>query len=76
MSTTPAPPVYCQICGRQLRTPESKRRGRGPTCDEKVNPTPGRDHSPHNRRRPGTATAVASAGQPGPDLLDELDGAL
>lgn len=60
--------IYCEICGRKLRTPESRRRRRGPACDEKVNPgtpkaTRGRDHSPRT-----TSTDAPH----GPDLLDEL----
>lgn len=59
-------PVYCGICGRKLRTAESRLRGRGPTCDEKVSPARGRDHSPRRqavRSRGGTAQPAA----PDPD---------
>ncbi|GGK89423.1 DUF6011 domain-containing protein [Mangrovihabitans endophyticus] len=59
--------VECDICGRALRTPQSRARGRGPTCDEKVNPRPvavgGRDHSP-----PARLAAVSPADAP--TLLD------
>lgn len=72
-------PVHCTVCGAKLRTPESRRRGRGRVCDEKVNPLAGRDHSPL-RLNVGTplrqpAATAASAGHDGPNLLDELDGA-
>ena len=68
-------PVRCQICGRKLQTPASRARGRGLTCDEKVNPTPGRDHSTRIRtsRRPAGRPSTAQPGQDGePTLLDHL----
>jgi hypothetical protein len=58
----------CELCGRPLRTEQSRRRGRGRTCDEKVNPRRGRDHSP---RQPSARRAVPGPDQP--DLLDVLD---
>lgn len=57
----------CEICGRKLKTAESRRRGRGRVCDEKVNPGRGRDHP--SRSRPVTAKGMQAAG---PDLLDQL----
>ncbi len=71
------PPMHCQVCGRQLRTVESRRRGRGPVCDEKVNPARGRDHSPtrlRTGRRPsaGPRRGHADPAEGEPSLLDEL----
>ncbi|SNY28902.1 DUF6011 domain-containing protein [Paractinoplanes atraurantiacus] len=70
MTEQPVEPVYCEICKRKLRTPESRRRGRGRVCDEKVSSRPGtsgrsRDHSP----RTGGQAPMPMVG---PDLLDEL----
>ncbi|NMO51991.1 hypothetical protein HH310_12385 [Actinoplanes sp. TBRC 11911] len=59
--------VECDKCHRKLRSAESRRRGRGRACDEKVNPRKGRDHSPQGSTR-------RAAGTPDmPSLLDELE---
>jgi hypothetical protein len=70
-------PVPCEVCGHPLRTAESRRRRRGPVCDEKVNPERGGDHSPLRLRVPpaaGRRAARRAATDPAePTLLDELD---
>jgi len=63
-------PVECQVCGRRLRTAASRERGRGPVCDEKVNPHWGRDHSPRPAR--ATTRRTPPAAQE-PSLLDDLE---
>lgn len=73
--TGPGPAaVWCEVCGRRLRTEQSRRRGRGQVCDEKVNPTTGRDHSPQRLRvtPAGGVRRAAAAGPAEPTLLDEL----
>jgi hypothetical protein len=62
--------VDCQVCGRELRTKQSRRRGRGRRCDEKVNPRRGRDHSPR-QASVRSRTAAPADGQP--DLFDVLE---
>ncbi|MFI6332943.1 DUF6011 domain-containing protein [Micromonospora chersina] len=52
----------CDICGRTLRTPDSRARGRGPVCDAKTRPAP--------VTLPGLSGHSGQAGQDGPDLLD------
>lgn len=69
-------PSTCQECGRDLRTPESRARGRGPKCDAKVRPP-----APAPVTLPGLS-GRGGRGQDGPDLLDgqaadpDQDGAL
>jgi hypothetical protein len=78
-------PPRCDKCGKKLRTSESKRRGRGPVCDEKVNPSRGRDHSPrtqparkppetcdHGRPLRGCKAGCWQKWHP-PSLLDQLE---
>jgi hypothetical protein len=67
-STDPPEPVDCELCGRKLRTEQSRRRGRGRTCDEKVSPRRGRDHSP---RLPGVRRNMPDPAEP--NLLDVLE---
>lgn len=54
----------CDLCGRELRTPESRARGRGPVCDAKSRPAPA--------ALPGLGRAGGPA-QTGPDLLGDVD---
>lgn len=54
----------CDVCGRKLRTPESRSRGRGPVCDAKTRPVPA--------ALPGLGRAGGPA-QTGPDLLADVD---
>ncbi len=69
-----AEPVFCEICGHRLRSAESRRRRRGLVCDEKVNPNPGRDHSPRYRIPAGrTPGRQQQPGSDQPTLLDELE---
>ncbi|MFG3418719.1 DUF6011 domain-containing protein [Micromonospora sp. NPDC048063] len=56
----------CQDCGRELRTPASRARGRGPVCEAKSRPAPA--------ALPGlTGRAGGSPAQAGPDLLTTAD---
>jgi uncharacterized protein DUF6011 len=66
-------PKTCEVCGRALKTNASLARCRGPVCDEKVSPNPGRDHSPQRLRiNRGSAPARPTPAPDGPDLFDEL----
>ena len=35
-----AAPVECDMCGRELTTKKSRARGRGPTCQRKLDRAP------------------------------------
>lgn len=59
-----AEPIRCEVCGRELRTPESRARGRGRVCDAKTRPAPA--------ALPGLA-GRGGPGQAGPDLLADVD---
>lgn len=58
-------PNRCEVCGRELRTPASRARGRGPVCEAKVSPP-----APTPSVLPGLSGRGGRAGQNGPDLLD------
>ncbi|MDG4756304.1 DUF6011 domain-containing protein [Micromonospora sp. WMMD710] len=55
----------CDLCGRKLRTPESRARGRGPVCDANTRPEPA--------VLPGLGRAGGGPAQTGPDLLADVD---
>ncbi|MFI2650178.1 DUF6011 domain-containing protein [Micromonospora fulviviridis] len=57
-----AEPEHCTVCGRELRTPESRARGIGPVCEAKTRPAP--------VTLPGLSGRGGQPVQDGPDLLD------
>lgn len=61
-------PQECELCGRKLKTPASRARGRGPVCDAKTRPpaTP-------PAALPGMPGPGGRPAQTGPDLLDAAD---
>lgn len=59
-------PVRCEICGRKLRSPESKAIGRGRVCDAKVRPVA-------TAAAPPPRSGRRSAAPAGPDLFTAVN---